>query len=322
LTDGPKQLKTIASDFLSTCLVYLRDIVLPESDKTRSVEGIGAFIFDAPCNYDIILGRDFLSTAGIDLSFEHGYVQWLDKTILMKDGSHWNEQSNWVMALGEDKEENDDVENYAAEILEAKYEKTSPEEVVQLQDHSLDNKQKTELRWVLDAYPKLFDGTLGLYPHQQIHLELEENTTPYHAHHVAIPKAHDEVFKKELKHLVEIGVLRKCGATEWAAPTFIIPKKDGRVRWIADYRELNKFLKRRVYPLPFIQDVLHWRSGYKYFTNIDLTMFYYNLELDEASKELCIIVTPYGKFQYCQMAMGLKPSPDFTQVLLKISFWI
>jgi hypothetical protein len=99
--------------------------------------------------------------------------------------------------------------------------------------------------------------------------------------------------------------------------TFIIPKKDGRVRWITDFRELNKFLKRRVYPLPFIQDVLHRRSGYKYFTKIDLTMFYFNLELDEASKELCTIVTPYGKFQYCRMAMGLKPSPDFAQSIIE-----
>jgi hypothetical protein len=87
-------------------------------------------------------------------------------------------------------------------------------------------------------------------------------------------------------NLLTIGVLRRCGPTECASPTFIIPKKDGRVRWISDLQELNKCLKRKVYPLPLIQDIINKRAGYKYFTKIDLTMMYYTLELDEESKEL------------------------------------
>jgi hypothetical protein len=51
LKDGPTKLKTMAGDFVSTPSTYLKDLVLPEFDKTRRVEGIRAFIFDAPCNY-------------------------------------------------------------------------------------------------------------------------------------------------------------------------------------------------------------------------------------------------------------------------------
>ena len=42
-------------------------------------------------------------------------------------------------------------------------------------------------------------------------------------------------------------------------------------------------------------------------------MFYYMLELDKESKELCTIVMPYGKFQYFGMAIGLKPALDVAQ---------
>jgi hypothetical protein len=36
----------------------------------------------------------------------------------------------------------------------------------------------------------------------------------------------------EIERLVKLGVLKRCSDSEWAAPTFIIPKKNGTVRFI------------------------------------------------------------------------------------------
>ena len=114
-------------------------------------------------------------------------------------------------------------------------------------------------------------------------------------------------------HLVDIGKFSPLETSEWTSPNFVIPKKDGRVRWVSDLRALNEVVARRQYPLPIIKDVLKKRNGYKFFTKIDVSMQYYTFELDEESKDLCTIITPYGKYKYNRFPMGLKYSPDMAQ---------
>ena len=109
--------------------------------------------------------------------------------------------------------------------------------------------------------------------------------------------------KLEIERLCKLGVLRKINHSEWAAPTFIIPKKDGTVRFISDFRELNKRIrriKRKPFPIPKIHDLLLKLEGFKYVTSLDLNMGYYHIELSPFSKKLCIIV----------LSMSLSNSPD------------
>ena len=96
--------------------------------------------------------------------------------------------------------------------------------------------------------------------------------------------------------MVEIGILAPCGASEGASPAFIIPKKDGHIWQITDLRSLNKAIIQKQYPLPIITDMLDRISSDKFFTKLDISMQYYTFELNEPSQELCVIVTPFGKY--------------------------
>ena len=159
----------------------------------------------------------------------------------------------------------------------------------------------------------MFDGTLGTYTGSDYKIELQEGVKPYHAKPFPIPRIHEETLRKEVDRLVEIGVLKCINNSEWAAPTFIIPKKNRTVRFISDFRELNKRIKRKPFPIPKIQDLLLKLEGFKYASSLDLNMGYYHIKLCPFSKKLCTIVLPWGKYEYQKLPMGLCNSPDIFQ---------
>ncbi|KAL7476059.1 hypothetical protein ACHAW6_001943, partial [Cyclotella cf. meneghiniana] len=98
--------------------------------------------------------------------------------------------------------------------------------------------------------------------------------------------------------------------SEWASLFFIVPKKDGRVCWISNLCQMKKVIRHKQCPLPIITDILQKSSGYKFFTRLVISMHYYTFELDEYSQDLCTIMTPFRKYKYLRLLMGLKCSPD------------
>ena len=82
------------------------------------------------------------------------------------------------------------------------------------------------------------------------------------------------MFKQELDKLEALNVLKKFNRSQWGAPSFLIPKKDSTVRFISDFREINKCILQQPYPIPKIQDLLLWLEGFRYETKLDLNMGY------------------------------------------------
>jgi hypothetical protein len=139
-------------------------------------------------------------------------MEWFDCSIPLRppgglDSNKFDAMEDMFHIQVEDKLYGKDwLECFATEILDAKHERTNVVEVMKGLTH-LNTHQKADLIQVLQENNKMFDGTLGVYLHKKLHVDIDPNAKPVHFRPYPVPRIHLKTFKKELNHLVRIGVL-------------------------------------------------------------------------------------------------------------------
>jgi hypothetical protein len=107
-------------------------------------------------------------------------------------------------------------------------------------------------------------------------LNLNEGSMPHHGRHFPIPQNHLETAKEEIHRLCDFGVIKWQADSKRTSPTFIVPKKDNTVCVVSNFREVNKRIVRKPFPIPQISTVLQDLKGFTYATALDLNRGYYN----------------------------------------------
>jgi dihydroorotate dehydrogenase len=123
---------------------------------------------------------------------------------------------------------------------------------------------------------------------------------------------------KEIVRLVDIGILEEDYSSEWDScyPSFAIPKKNGTIRVVTDFRNLNLLLKPHSFPIPKIGDMVRSMEGFTFASALDLNMGYYHIKLNADDQKLYTIVFPWGKYKYKRLPMGIKIAPDVFQNIM------
>jgi hypothetical protein len=117
------------------------------------------------------------------------------------------------------------------EILDAKYDRANLPAIVKDNCAHLTPLHREKLLSLLLEFEWLFDGTLGDWNRPPVSIELIKGATPYHGRPNPIPQIHKATLMKEIDRLVGIGVMKRQSSSQWASPTFIIPKKDMTVHF-------------------------------------------------------------------------------------------
>jgi hypothetical protein len=81
------------------------------------------------------------------------------------------------------------------------------------------------------------------------------------------------------------------------ANVFFIKKKDGKHRFVQDYHALNLITQKNRYPLPLIDDLIHWLKGAKYFTKLDVHWGYNTMRIKDGYEWKAVFRTNRSLFE-------------------------
>ena len=164
-----------------------------------------------------------------------------------------------------------------------------------------------------EKYPNSFHGLGEMDGEFEIKLKPDASpfalTTP---RRVALPLMNK--VKDELGRMERLGVILKVDEpTEWCAGIIVVPKSNEKIRICVDLTKLNDSVLRSTHPLPKIDNLLAQVSESKYFSKVDANSGFWQQKLAPESRLLTTFITPFGRYCFNRMPMGIKTAPEHYQ---------
>lgn len=183
----------------------------------------------------------------------------------------------------------------------------------------LNEKQKQQITTLIKLNIDLFIefsttmGRTGIVKH---HIDTGSNAPTVQGMR-RIPEMQKRIIDEEVEKMSKQKVI-KSSCSPYRANFVLVQKKDGSWRPCIDFRMLNSITKKDVYPLPRIDETLDSMGKAKIFSTIDLAHGYWQVELDEDSKEKTAFATRKGLFEFEVMPFGLCNAPSTFQRLMDV----
>ena len=176
-----------------------------------------------------------------------------------------------------------------------------------------------KLNDILERNAKVFDG-LGKLKGQTVHLNIDPDANPKAQPQRRIPyhirnKVKDAIITLEKDDIIER--VPEDEPTPWVSPIVAVPKKDRGVRICVDMRQANEAIKRVRHPIPTVDDVRFELNGAKYFSKLDLSQAYHQLELDPKSRHITTFSTHIGLYRYKRLNYGTNAAAEIFQYTLQ-----
>ena len=197
----PKRFTTTQGTYSSQKYVNAQDISFHEFCKPRRIQSLQIRLFNSPASrYDIIVGRNVL-THGFVLDHARRVVAWDGLSIpMVPTNVPYNQTVPTYFSCV--RTATDVYNTGTAKILDGKYDRVTPNDIVRKCTH-VTLKERTQLQYLISSHSKIFSGKLVRYVKHKFSVHLKDTKTPpIFCTPYPISIAHQQVFEKELQHLM------------------------------------------------------------------------------------------------------------------------
>ena len=176
------------------------------------------------------------------------------------------------------------------------------------------------IAWLLREYADVFsqnDDDIGRTSMTK-HDIYTRNADPRRLPPRRVPIAKREEIDKQIQSLLQRGLIEESDSP-WASPIVLVKKKDGSQRLCVDYRKLNSVTVKDAFPIPRIDDTLDALAGATWFSTLDMSSGYWQVELTAEAAEKSSFVARSGLYKWKVMPFGLCNAPaTFERLMEKV----
>ena len=175
--------------------------------------------------------------------------------------------------------------------------------------------QKDKMKCLLNDYEGVVSNKPGCTDIVEHRIILRQDAKPVSMSPYRMSPASKEKLEEEVQNLLKDGLIEQS-VSEWSSPAMVVPKPDGTIRCVIDYRKANSMFEGYSYPIARIDDLIDKVQQSKFLTKLDLTKGFYQVKLEEDSKKYTAFCTPSGLYQWTRLPFGLKSSPTQFQYMM------
>ena len=170
--------------------------------------------------------------------------------------------------------------------------------------------ERSELRQLILQHDPLFildDKELGLIKGPPAHIKVDD-PRPSRGRMYRYPEQAKQLIADMLKDMEDREIIERSTAA-WLSPIVLVSKPDGSKRMCLDYRHVNTQLTADVYPLPRLEELVEQAAGHPYYVTLDMREAYFQIMLDEESRDLTTFSDGVTLYRFRRLPFGLNCSP-------------